>query len=290
VATLSCSRNRIGFYRLSSGLKKGLFTHLVFFNTAAPVQSLYLQLGRVAGCNQQLASPPMLSVPAIERDSADGLLAEWLPADAPLLVVNPNASDLLLERRWPIEHFSRAIADLFDRVPNLHVAVIGSRSEAGYIARLGGLLAAHNYRLRQYPGLRLPVFLRVLQRANCFLTNDSGPMHMAFDFRVPTVALFGPASPVQFACYADPSRTIVLYEPVLCSPCVHNVDAPPCGGDNQCMKRLDVAAVIQACYHFLGPAPRDGKDREWVVPARSPALSSLEGAPLGKVDLRGGGR
>src|SRR5262249_8460198 len=58
MATLSCARNRIGFYRLSSGLKRGLFTHLVFFNTAVAVQSLYLQLGRVAGCANPSSQSP----------------------------------------------------------------------------------------------------------------------------------------------------------------------------------------------------------------------------------------
>src|SRR5262245_52172431 len=290
MATLSCARNRIGFYRLSSGLKRGLFTHLVFFNTAVPVQSLYLQLGRVAGCTNPSSPSPVIRVPPGAKERAGDLLGEWLPDDAPLLVVNPNASDLLLERRWPIESFAAAISDLLDLVPALHVALIGSRSESGYIARLGGLLASHKSRIREYAGLHLAVFLGILQRANCFLTNDSGPMHMAFDLCMPTVALFGPASPVQFACYANPERTIVLYEPVLCSPCVHHVDAPPCGGDNQCMKRIDVPRVVQACYQFLAQAPRDGKPRQWSIPSKSPILSSLDGVPLGTVELRGRSR
>ena len=287
IATLSCARNRVGFYRLSSGLKKGLFTHLVFFNTAVPVQSLYLQLGRLAGCRDSHNLPaPRLSIPNQDKQRADEALNEWLPLSAPLLIVNPNASDLLLERRWPIQNFSSAIARLFDDVPDLHVALIGSRSEVVYVAGLGKLLEAYKHRIREYAGLPLGMFLSILQRANCFLTNDSGPMHMAFDFGVPTVALFGPASPTQFACYADPSRTVVLYEPVLCSPCVHNVDAPPCGGDNQCMKRIDVQAVVQACCHFLAQAPRQGNHHEWNLP-KGPILLSLEGVPLGKVNLRG---
>jgi len=225
-----------------------------------------------------------------DKDRAAELLAEWLPDDAPLLVVNPNASDLLLERRWPIQSFYAAISELMDQVPGLHVALIGSRSEAPYIAGLGQQLVSHKDRIREYAGLHLTVFLGVLERADCFLTNDSGPMHMAFDFRVPTVALFGPASPVQFACYADPASTIVLYEPVLCSPCVHHVDSPPCNGNNQCMKRIDVPRVVQACYQFLVRAPRDAESREWRLPSPGPILSSLDGVPLGKVELRGRSR
>src|SRR5215471_7310074 len=149
MATLSCARNRIGFYRLSSGLKRGLFTHLVFFNTAVPVQSLYLQLGRVAGCTNPSSPSPVIRIREQDKDRAAELLAEWLPDDAPLLVVNPNASDLLLERRWPIQSFYAAISELMDLVPGLHVALIGSRSEAPYIAGLGQQLVSHKDWIRE---------------------------------------------------------------------------------------------------------------------------------------------
>src|SRR5262249_18652232 len=155
----------------------------------------YIQLGRVAGCTNRSLQSPLIRVPPRAKERAGGLLAEWLPDNVPLLLVNPNASDLLLERRWPVENFSTAISELLDLLPDLHVALIGSRNEAAYIAGLAQLLASRKNRIREYAGLHLAVFLGILPRANCFLTNDSGPMHMAFDFRVPTVALFGPASP-----------------------------------------------------------------------------------------------
>src|SRR5579871_4494398 len=49
LALLAVTRNRIGFYRHSTAFKKGIYTHLVFFNTRMPIRTLYLQLGQVFG-------------------------------------------------------------------------------------------------------------------------------------------------------------------------------------------------------------------------------------------------
>jgi ADP-heptose:LPS heptosyltransferase len=288
MATLSCAINRYGFYNKSAKLKKGQYTHLVFFNIAAPVRSLYLQLGHVAGCQvRENSFTGLIKLGPEEDQRAAEVMEEWLPQDAPLFIVNPNASDLLLERRWPLESFASAISSLVEMVPGLRVALVGSPSETDYIAQLGRLLYDYRGQIREYAGLPLPTFLALLRKADCFLTNDSGPMHMAFDFRVPTVALFGPASPGHLASHADRSRTIILYEPVLCSPCIHSVDRCPCNGDNQCMKMITVPSVVEACFSFLRKTPHKIIHcQQWPLPKALIALSSPDGSPLGGVNLR----
>src|ERR1035437_10122079 len=49
LSLFSLARNRLGFYRHSNRFKKGIYTHLVYFNARMPVRRIYLQLGRVAG-------------------------------------------------------------------------------------------------------------------------------------------------------------------------------------------------------------------------------------------------
>lgn len=45
----------------------------------------------------------------------------------------------------------------------------------------------------------LALYLAVLQRARAFVTGDTGPLHFAAGLGVPTLALFGPSSPAQWA-------------------------------------------------------------------------------------------
>ena len=49
------------------------------------------------------------------------------------------------------------------------------------------------------PVPELPLFLAVLARAGVFIAGDTGPLHFAAGLGVPTISLFGPSSPVQWA-------------------------------------------------------------------------------------------
>jgi len=102
LALWAVTRNRIGFYRRSVAFKHGIYTHLVYFNTRMPVRQLYLQLGRVAGVpsgQPELTGP--IRIDENDRLGAARVLAQlsgWRVGQ-PYVVMNPNASDLLLERR-----------------------------------------------------------------------------------------------------------------------------------------------------------------------------------------------
>jgi hypothetical protein len=65
------------------------------------------------------------------------------------------------------------------------------------------------------------------------------------------VGLFGPVHPDHNAHLGSPERKIILYRPVLCSPCVHHVAVPPCGGDNRCMQLIAIEDVVAACGKHL---------------------------------------
>ena len=77
LALWAVTRNRLGFYRHSTAFKKGIYTHLVYFNTHMPVRQLYLQLGRIAGIpkGESELSGPIL-VHDHERQAVARLLAK----------------------------------------------------------------------------------------------------------------------------------------------------------------------------------------------------------------------
>ena len=72
----------------------------------------------------------------------------------------------------------------------------------------------------------------VLSELSVFLTNDSGPMHLAAALRVPTVAVFGPTDYRETGPYSSIAR--VVREPVECSPCLYR----DCPIDHRCMERV----------------------------------------------------
>lgn len=74
---------------------------------------------------------------------------------------------------------------------------------------------------------------------------DTGLTHMGTALGVPSVALFGSTRP-----YLDAGspRTVVLYEALACSPCRRH---PTCGGRFDCMRAIEVDAVLRATQQAL---------------------------------------
>src|SRR5580692_4078204 len=78
LALWAVTRNRLGFYRHSTAFKKGIYTHLVYFNTRMAVRRLYLQLGRIAGLpagQSEITGP--IAVHDYERSNVSRFLAEF---------------------------------------------------------------------------------------------------------------------------------------------------------------------------------------------------------------------
>jgi ADP-heptose:LPS heptosyltransferase len=252
LALWAVTRNRIGFYRYSATFKKGIYTQLVYFNTRMPVRQLYLQLGRVAGipATQSKITGP-IRVDQVDRSAVRRILSEsghWRLED-PYVVVNPNASELLLERRWPASNAAEAV----ERLASLgyQVVLTGAKEERCFVQTLyDGVTPGLRQRITNTAGrLTLGELVALLEGAACVLTNDTGPMHMAIALQRPTVCLFGPVSPEHYGY--DLATVEIFYTRVLCSPCVHEVDAPPCDGNNVCMQRIDPQMVVEAVQRFM---------------------------------------
>ncbi len=80
--------------------------------------------------------------------------------------------------------------------------------------------------------------IALIKECDVFLTNDSGPMHIAAALKVPLLALFGSTSDVKTGPYKNGK---VIHKRVECSPCYKRV----CPIDFRCMKRIEVDEVYR---------------------------------------------
>lgn len=274
LTAVSCARNRYGFFRHSAQFKKGSYTHLVKFATNKPVSRLYLQLGLAAGAREVStdAVGPITVTAEDRRRLAETLRTNELTLAGDYIVINPNASDLMLERRWPANNFLALIEGLARE--GRQCVLIGAPNEAEYVAALLARLSgdARRHTLDTSGRLTLGELFALIDGAQCVVTNDTGPMHFAFALHRPTVCLFGPVDPVHYGF--ESARVETLYTPVFCSPCVHENEQPPCAGNNICMKLIETGDVLNAVHRLLGvpAAPRRTPERRYV---------DLEGRALG---------
>ncbi len=79
-----------------------------------------------------------------------------------------------------------------------------------------------------------------------FITNDSGPMHVAAAYQVPTVAVFGPTRYKETSQWMNDKSIIVRHE-MECSPCMKR-ECPL--GHHECMKSIAASEVIEAAQEL----------------------------------------
>ncbi len=93
----------------------------------------------------------------------------------------------------------------------------------------------------------LALFLAVLKRAECFISGDTGPLHFAAALGVPTIALFGPSAPAQWAPLGKHHQALTG------SPCNCGGDTQVCYSANHCLVALAPGQVFAALRNFLKP-------------------------------------
>lgn len=74
-----------------------------------------------------------------------------------------------------------------------------------------------------------------------FITNDSGPMHVAAAYQVPTVAIFGPTKHLETSQWKNRKSTIVRHD-MECAPCMKR-ECPL--KHHECMKSIEAQEVIK---------------------------------------------
>lgn len=246
ITTLSAARNRIGYYLRDGDYRLGLYTHMLFLNTQVPISQAYLQMARLLK-NHPLI--PELYALSETPNTHDALVNEYpFLKKKSYIIINPNASDLRLERRWDPGNYQKIIHDLVVNHPEFSVVLIGASNEATYVnSILKGI--KNSVGVFSMAGkTTVNELISMITHARFMITNDTGPMHIAFSVKTPVIGLFGPCSPHQ---YGQSPTSISIYFQTYCSPCVHDFEKPPCAGDNVCMQNITVNHVTNAIERVL---------------------------------------
>ena len=263
---LSGAVHRAGFHRFhSEGLYRGeLLTHRVAYNPHLHIAKNFIALVNA------LASPvpevpysktvvgddevriPKVAVPPSATVDMQARIAQAFPGYRPeqqrVVLLNPNASELLPQRRWPAEHFAALAGRVMAAWEDVLILVTGApeeRSEAEGLCR-----RLDHPRMVNFAGRMKLVELPVLYGiARVMVTNDSGPGHFAAVTGLPTIVLFGPETP---ALYGPLGNTVPLTAGLACSPCVSaaNHRRSACT-DPICMRAVDPERVFEQVRRIL---------------------------------------
>jgi ADP-heptose:LPS heptosyltransferase len=260
-AWLTGATTRVGLHRYTGELpyRGNLMTHRVQYNPHLHIATQYSLLVEAAFLDP--VDEPLLkfrdpgaasrgTTPAFTPTTAEvDAIRSRLGDGRPVVVLNPNASDLLPLRKWDIARFVELSHRILARFPGARIAVTGAPAEQAAADILMREVTAD--RVVSFAGrTSLRELLTLYSLADVLVTNDSGPGHFASLTPVHAIVLFGPETPELFGSLSP--DTTIIGKQLACSPCVNvfNHRRSPCR-NNVCMQAITVDEVFEAVIAAL---------------------------------------
>jgi len=242
-----CARRRVGF---RNRLRWLYYHHFVDTDLNRHAVEKYLEMGTFLGITGRNRLVPLCGSNR-SREAAERLLREngITPEDAPVGFC-AAVGNSVKARQWPRERFLELAKRILDEGTAGMVVLFGTKEDRG----LNGFIRDGNPRIVDLSGkATLEETFFLIRSMKLFVSNDTGPMHIAAAQRVRTLGLFGPSSPVLWAPYGAGNRYISHGQEV-CEYCPCNVPhkglVPECylKGDRKdiCIRAITVEEVCQA--------------------------------------------
>ena len=239
ITALSNAEIKAGFSHfpldLCLNIKEKIEGHNCWYNNAKLLKRL----------NVKITKPDYVGLIKVDKNGSDLNLPEKF------VIISPGASKRRLVKTWQKEKFAKLMLLLKENY-ELSPILVGGKDDLAYNSEIINILQKNNREidievLDLTGKINLVALCSIMKRARLFVGIDSGIMHMASAIDIPVVGLFGPTDPF----YVGPknNRSIVVREESMeCVPCYlrrcKHID---------CMAKLDVSKVFDACERLLTP-------------------------------------
>jgi heptosyltransferase II len=154
--------------------------------------------------------------------------------------INPGAT-YGSSKRWYPEEFAQVAIELS---PDYDIIIFGGRGEINLALDIEKLLIEKG--IQNYKNLAgkttIEELVTKISNLDLFITADSGPMHLAASFQIPTVAIFGPTN-VNETSQWKLEKSIIVKNNLECQPCMKRTC--PLKHHN-CMKFIKALDVLKA--------------------------------------------
>lgn len=241
---------RIGYARDGRRL---MLTHPIRIDPEVTrVHQAYYYLGILAGAGLLEGRPweradyrldsISIGVRAYDASAArDMLRAHGINHGDLIIGLNPGAS-YGSAKRWPAERFA-AVADALAGDTHARIVIFGAPKETQVADEVAARMSSQSIILAGRTSLGQ--LMGLLRECDLFITNDSGPMHLAAALDVPQLAIFGSTSEIATGPLSGQAQ--IIKNQVDCNPCFLR----ECPTDFRCMIGITVEDVIKAAQAKL---------------------------------------
>ena len=158
----------------------------------------------------------------------------------PTLGINPGAS-YGSAKRWYPQKFSKVAKALSEKY---NIIIFGGPAEVDMAYDIEKALkhfGVDNY-INIAGKTTIVELCEKIGGLDLFITGDSGPMHVAAAYKVPTVAIFGPTKEKETNQWKN-EKSIIVKKEMECAPCMKRVCPLQ---HHECMKLIEVEDVLNA--------------------------------------------
>ncbi|MDP1879501.1 MAG: lipopolysaccharide heptosyltransferase II [Parachlamydiaceae bacterium] len=233
-------KNRLGF---KGGFRSALLDYPISFHEEFKTQHLvktYKELIKPLGIPLS-KTPPQLYLSNEEIQEAHECLKTFGIKSSDLLIgVNPGAA-FGSAKCWLPDRFKKLTEKLLEN-PSIKIIYFGDKAGSPLVQDICSNFSERVINLAGKTTLRQ--LMALIQMCHLFLTNDSGPMHIASALGVPLIALFGSTSDVATGPY---NGGLVIHKHVPCSPCYRR----ECPIDFRCMKEISIDEVYESIQKLI---------------------------------------
>jgi ADP-heptose:LPS heptosyltransferase len=244
---LNFSSLTVGYVPAGSG--KNLFDVTVPYNESIHVTRLYLRA--LYSIFLKIYDDNLIQLPLSEKNR--GKVNSYLKRNRikNFVVLNPNTSELAVEREWPLEYFGQLGNRLIQEYPNVDILIIGGKEDIERSDNVSRMIKSSDRVFVVCGEFSIRESMYLLSQAKVLISNDSGPLHLGVIAGVPTVGLFGPETPVLYGPQGE--RHVAITANEICSPCisVYKDKVVDCRFNAACMKNIPVDRVYNELKNRL---------------------------------------
>ncbi len=157
------------------------------------------------------------------------------------LGINPGAT-YGSAKRWYPQEFAKVAIELSHLY---NIVIFGGPAEVDMANDIEVLLI--NAKVKNYKNVAgkttVEELISSISKLDLFITNDSGPMHLAAAFKIPTVAIFGPTKFKETHQWQNPNEMIIKKD-FDCMPCMKRECPLTFEKNHQCMKAITASDVL----------------------------------------------
>lgn len=201
----------------------------------------YLEIAKKAAGGNWISKNPAIYLANEEIERADSILKNFdISQNTKIVGIFPGAS-YGPAKMWGIEKF-KLLAEKIIENKNIKVLVFGGNKEK----ELGEIMQNKTSGIINLCGKTTArELMALIKRCSVFITNDTGPMHIASALDVPVIAIFGPTNPDRTSPLGP---SVIIKKEVNCAPCKHRVCPLK---KHECMEKISVGEVFEAAGKYV---------------------------------------